>query len=151
MSDTPWEVALFRASVVPTSLVGAVAVAVGGAVRGVDGALGALVGAVLVVGTFGLGLWVASRTRVLHPLLTMSAALMSYLFTITALLLVLVLVRRTGAVDREAVGGSVLVCVLVWIAAQVRGFTRLQLLNADPSLVPEPPAAPDVADGTDPG
>jgi ATP synthase protein I len=133
-----WEVVLFRASVWPTLVVGALAAVVAGALRGVDGALGAALGCVLVVLSFGLGLWVARRTRPLHPVFTMSAAMMSYLFTVTALLLVLVVVRRTGAVDRVSVGGAVLASVLVWIAAEVRAFLGLQLLHVDPA--PDPGA-----------
>lgn len=145
-----WEVVLFRASVWPTAVAGAVAAVVAGVLRGADGALGALLGCVLVVLSFGLGLYVARRTRPLHPLFTMSAALMSYLFTVTALLLVLVVVRRTEVVDRASVGIAVLVSVLVWLAAEVRAFLGLQLLYVEP--VPEvlPEVPPDVADTTDP-
>jgi ATP synthase protein I len=132
-STPSWEVVLFRASVWPTAVAGAVAAAVAGATRGVDGALGALLGCVLVVLSFGLGLFVARRTRPLHPVFTLTAAMMSYVFTVTALLLVLVLVRRTGAVDRVATGGAVLVCVLVWLGAEVRAFLRLPLLYVDPA------------------
>ncbi len=40
---------------------------------------------------------------------------------------VLVVVRRTGVVDRDAVGLSLLACVFVWLAAQLRGFLALEL------------------------
>lgn len=132
MTTPSWEVVLFRASVWPTLGAGAVTAVVAGVVQGGEGAAGALLGCVLVVASFGLGLYVARRTRPLHPVFTMSAALMSYLFTVTALLLVLVLVRRTGVVDRTSVGASVLVSVLVWLACEVRAFLGLQLLYVEP-------------------
>ena len=127
--DAPeWPWVLFRASAVPTAVAGAVAAIVAGVVRGPGGAAGALLGALLVVITFGLSLYVARRTAPLHPIATMTAALSSYVFTITLLLVVLVVVRRFGGVDREAVGLSLLVCVFVWLVAQLRGFLALPLL-----------------------
>ena len=139
MSEQPWESVLFRASVWPTSAAGLAVAAGAGYLRGVQGLLGALLGAVLVVASFGLGLYVARRTAQLHPLATMTAAMSSYLFKITALLLVLVVVRRTEAVDRGSVGIAVLVCVLVWLGAEIRAFLGLRLLYVDPSAGPGQP------------
>ena len=129
----PWESVLFRASVWPTAAAGALVAAGAAVLRGRDGLLGALLGAGLVILSFGLGLYVARRTAQLHPLATMTAAMSSYLFKITALLLVLVVVRRTEVVDRASVGAAVLVCVLVWLAAEIRAFLGLKLLYVDPA------------------
>ena len=130
--ERPWQTVLFRASVVPTVAVGALVAAGAGYLRGLDGVTGAALGVVLVVATFGSGLWVARRTAALHPLVTMTAAMSSYLFTITLLLLVLVVVRRTGVVDSDAVGISVLISVFVWLGTQVRAFLGLRLLYTEP-------------------
>ena len=141
--DAPeWPWVLFRASAVPTAVAGAVAAVVAGVARGAEGAAGALLGALIVVITFGLSIYVARRTAPLHPLATMTAALSSYVFTITLLLVVLVVVRRFGGIDREAVGLSLLVCVFVWLVAQLRGFLALPLL-LDPTAGPQasPPGA----------
>ena len=140
MTERPWESVLFRASVWPTSVAGLLVAAGAAYLRGIDGLLGALLGAVLVVASFGLGLYVARRTALLHPLATMTAAMSSYLFKITALLLVLVVVRRTEVVDRGSVGVAVLVCVLVWLGAEIRAFLGLKLLYVDPSLAADPPS-----------
>ncbi len=151
MTPPSWEVVLFKASVWPTLLAGAVTAVVAGVLAGPAGAGGAALGCVLVVLSFGLGLYVARRTRPLHPIFTMSAAMMSYLFTVTALLLVLVLVRRTGVVDRTSVGAAVLVSVLVWLAFEVRAFLGLQLLYIDTSVEPVDDVAGDVGKVSDPG
>lgn len=135
--DTAWEALLFRRSVVPTVAVGVVAVLAFGLSRGTDGALGALLGAALVIGSFGLSLYVAHRTADLHPLATLTAAMLSYLIKITLLLVVLLVVRGTGVVDRHACGFTVLACALVWLAAEVHAFTRLRLLYVDPGAGPE--------------
>lgn len=131
--ERPWELILFRAAVWPTVLAGLVVAGIAAYTRGLAGLLGALLGVALVVASFGLGLYVARRTARLHPLATMTAAMSSYLFKITALLLVLILVRRTGAVDRSSVGFSVLVSVLVWLGAEIRAFLGLKLLSVDPA------------------
>lgn len=142
--DHDWPVVLFRASVWPTAVAGLLVTVGAGVVQGVDGALGGLLGTVLVVASFGLGLYVAARTAQLHPLATLTAAMSSYLFKITALLLVLVVVQRTDAVDRGSTGLAVLVCVLVWLAAEIRAFLGLRLLYVDPSVgaAPDHPADP---------
>lgn len=116
----------------PTAAVGVVLAVGAGVTGGGRAAAGAVLGVALVVATFGLGLYVARRTAHLHPLATMTAALSSYVFTITALLVVLVLVRRTHVVDRDAVGLAVLVSVFVWLGAQVRAFLGLRLLYTEP-------------------
>ena len=129
-----WEVVLFRAAIVPSGAAALVCLIVGSALRGRAGVLGAAVGALLTVFALGLTLFVATRTRTLHPVLTMSAALMSYLFTMTALLLALVVVSRTPGIDRQAAGLSMLAVVLVWLPAQVLAFTRLKIVYVDPAL-----------------
>ncbi len=139
MTERPWQSVLFRASVWPTCIAGLLVAAVAGYLRGLDGFLGALLGAGLVVISFGLGLYVARRTELLHPLATMTAAMSSYLFKITALLVVLVVVRKTGVVDRSSVGGAVLVCVLVWLGAEIRAFLGLKLLYVEPPGSPQSP------------
>ena len=137
--SAPWESVLFRASVWPTAGAGLVVAAGAAVLRGVDGLLGALLGTALVISSFGLGLYVARRTAQLHPLATLTAAMSSYLFKITALLLVLVVVRRTDVVDRTSVGAAVLVCVLVWLGAEIRAFLGLRLLYVDPSASADRP------------
>lgn len=129
----PWEEVLFRASAWPTVVAGLLVAAGAGYARGVDGLVGAALGVALVIASFGLGLYVAHRTARLHPLATMTAALSSYVFKITALLLVLVVVRRTEVVDRASVGVAVLVCVFVWLGAEIRAFLGLRLLSVDPA------------------
>lgn len=149
MTRPAWESVLFRASVWPTCVAGLLVAAGAWSARGVAGLLGALLGAALVVASFGLGLYVARRTAQLHPLATMTAAMSSYLFKITALLLVLVVVRRTEVVDRASVGVAVLVCVLVWLAAEIRAFLGLKLLYVDPSAGPDTPSPPRWGEGRD--
>lgn len=130
-----WPGTLFRAALRPTLAAGAVAAVVALVVAGPRGLGGSLLGTALVVGTFGAGLAVARATAHLHPSATMAAAVGSYVLKITLLLLVLVLVRRTGVVDGDAAGLSVLVAALVWLTAEVLAFTRLQL-TVDPGAAP---------------
>lgn len=149
-AERGWELTLFRAAVLPSGVAAAVCAAIALALRGRAGLLGAVLGAALAIFALGLTLYVARRTSALHPVLTMSAAMMSYLFTITALLLALVLVRRTSLLDRQAVGLSVLVVVLVWLTAQVVAFTRLKILYVDPALAADAPPAADPMPGRSP-
>ena len=138
----PWEMTLFKAAVIPAGAAAAVCLVVGQVLRGRAGLLGAAVGALLTIFALGLTLYVARRTRTLHPVLTMSAALMSYLFTMTVLLLALVVVFRTPVIDRQAAGLSMLTVVLVWLPAQVLAFSRLKILYVDMALSDSSPLTP---------
>lgn len=128
------ESALFRAAATPTLLAGA-AVAVGGVLTaGGDGLIGAILGTLLVVAFFGIGLLVSHRTARVAPLAVMGVALLTYTAKVFALGLVLVVFRDTTLFDPTVFALAVLVTAVVWLVAQVRAFTRVPMLYVDPDL-----------------
>ena len=127
------EAALFRASAVPTALVGALGGVAATVHSGVDGLVAAIAGTLLVIGFFAAGLLVSRRTARLAPLAVMAAALITYSLQIVGLGLVLVVFHDTTLFDPTLFGVTVLVAAAVWLAAQVRAFTRVPMLYvADP-------------------
>ena len=92
--------------------------------RGSDGALSALVGAVVVVAFFVVG-HLAVRTIIAgEPGLSIAAAFVVYLGQLIALVAVFLVLRRAGWVDGRALAAAAVVQTVVWQVGQVVGFRR---------------------------
>lgn len=92
--------------------------------RGSDGALSALVGAVVVVAFFVVG-HLAVRTIIAgEPGLSIAAAFVVYLGQLIALVAVFLVLRRAGWVDGRAFAAAAVVQTVVWQVGQVVGFRR---------------------------
>lgn len=112
--------ALLTRAVLLAAAVGVVAVAVAGLWRGQDGVLGAALGAGLVVafllvGQVPVAQVAAGRRR-------LAAGLLVFLYTARVLLLLVayrLVVDSGAAIDRDALGLTVLACALGWTAGTV--------------------------------
>ena len=96
--------------------------AMAGAVAGVDGApLGALLAAVVVLLFFWIGalplLLVGGNLSLAGPGFLL--LLMTYGLRLVALIVVLTVAGRSGAVDTDWTALTVIVCTLVWVGTQV--------------------------------
>ncbi len=137
MNETDAWRRLWWGSAIPTVIAGAVAVAVAGWVRGLDGVIGAVLGVGLVIGFFGLSLLVMKWTAHSDPMNALGGALLSYVVKILALALMLVVFRDTSLFDVQAFGLTTLACAVVWLIAEMRAF-----LSAQFTLVSSPEQAP---------
>ncbi|GAB3591312.1 hypothetical protein GCM10027446_08790 [Angustibacter peucedani] len=135
--------AMLRGAVVPTLLVGVLAVVLGAVLGGSKAAWSAALGAALVVVFFSLSLLVMRRTARMEPTATMAVVLATYTGKILALGVAMVLLRDASWLDGQALALAIIGCTVVWLAFEMRAFTRLRILVA-----PEADAA-DAADGTD--
>lgn len=124
---------LFRRAAVPTVAAGGVVLLVATVVAGMDGLVGAVLGVGVVLVFFGFGLVVSRWTAASPPTTVMGLAMMSYLLKITLLALLLVVFRDTSLFATEAFAAAVLVCTVVWLAAEVRAFTTTKMLYVDPA------------------
>lgn len=124
---------LWRGAAVPTVIVGAIAVAAFAARDGVDGAIGALLGCLVVLGFFGLSLLVMKWTARTDPMNAFGGAMLSYVVKIVALAGVLLAFRNTTLFDPRAFGLTILACAGVWLVFEVRAFLRAQI----PTIQPE--------------
>ncbi len=122
--------ALLRGSLVPTVLVAALVVA-GGALFGARAAWSAVLGAALVIGLFSVSLLVMRRTAHVDPATAMAIVLATYTLKILALGIVLVLLRDAAWLDGRALACNVIACTLVWLATELRAFTRLRIPVTD--------------------
>lgn len=122
--------ALLRGSLIPTALVAGLGLA-GAGLFGARAAWSAALGGALVIGFFSASLLVMRRTAHVDPATAMAIVLATYTVKILALGLVLVLLRDAAWLNGRALAFNVIACTLVWLATEVRAFTRLRILVTD--------------------
>ena len=111
-----------------TALLTSAGVVVAGFSGGSSAAYGVLVGAVAVVVVFSFGMAVTHAAAALSPAMSLLVALLTYLLQLVLLVVVLTSLERSGllgaTLDREWIGGTIIVGTLVWSWALVRAATR---------------------------
>jgi ATP synthase protein I len=117
---------------VPAAAVGLVAVAVGGAVAGGKGALGAAVGALLAIAFMGIGLYVLQWTARTLPQLFQAMGLMLYVAQLLLLLIFLALFKGTTLFSARAFAFSLVAATVVWMAAQIRAHMTSKIFYVEP-------------------
>ena len=122
--------AMLRTALLPTLVTGLLAVVLGGILGGSKGAWSAALGAALVVVFFSLSLLVMRQTAHLQPIAVMSVVLATYTGKILALGVVMVVLRDASWLSGQALALSIIACTVVWIAFEMRAFTRLRILVA---------------------
>lgn len=134
---------LWRA-IVPTAIVGGVAVLIGLAVAGAPGAIGAAIGALLTIAFFTVGQWLLAYVLQTNPALAQSAALAIYTGKLLALLLLLLLLKDSAWLDDRVFGFTIVACTIVWLATEVAAVARFR----GPSVVPGsgPDVVPEIRD-----
>ena len=129
--------AMLRGSLIPTVAVGVVAVVVAAVLGGAKPATSAALGAALVVVFFSLSLLVMRQTAHLQPTAVMAVVLTTYTGKILALGIAMVLLRDASWLSGQALALSIIVCTVVWLAFEMRAFTRMRILVAPQADRPE--------------
>ncbi len=132
--------AMLRGSAVPTALVAVVCVVVAAFAGGGKGAWSAGLGAGLVLVFFSLSLLAMKRTAGWEPTAVMAVVLGTYTAKIIALGVAMVLLRDASWLSGQALARTIIVCTVVWLAFEMRAFTRMRVLVA--------PDAPDRAESS---
>ena len=89
----------------------------------------------MVIVFFSLSLLVMQRTAGGQPTAVMTVVLATYTLKIVALGVAMVLLRDASWLSGQALALSVIACTIVWLAFEMRAFTRLRVLVA-PSPLP---------------
>ncbi|WP_149181206.1 hypothetical protein [Streptomyces sp. TRM49041] len=118
---------------VPTLAVGAVGTAVSAVVAGGEGAIGAVVGTLVVVLFMGVGLVVLQRTAKSLPQLFQAMGLMLYVAQLLLLFMFLTMFKNTALFDFKAFAFTLLAATVTWIAAQARSWMKAKILYVDPA------------------
>ncbi|MFE4332006.1 MULTISPECIES: hypothetical protein [unclassified Streptomyces] len=117
---------------VPTAAAGAVAVAVSAVVAGGKGAVGAVVGTLVVMLFMGVGLVVLERTAKSMPHLFQAMGLVLYTTQILLLFVFLAVFKNTTLFNPRAFAITLVATTIVWLAAQVRAYLKAKILYVEP-------------------
>lgn len=134
-----------RTAFLATTLLGVLVVGLVALVAGSSSALGAAVGAGMVVVFFGTGAVVVNAVASVSPTASLLIALLTYTLEVVLVGLVFAALEGSGllehTIDRTWAGGTVVAATLVWLVAQIFSATRsrqpLYDLPEQPSDGPE--------------
>jgi ATP synthase protein I len=121
-----------RRAAIPTALGAVIMVAVGAALVGVKGLIGALLGVAIVALFLGISIVVVGwAARISQPAM-MIAALATFLVKIIALAVVVSSLEGTTAFSTRTLGFTAIGCILLWSASQVIAAMRVKMLYVEP-------------------
>ncbi|MEU2504791.1 hypothetical protein ABZ621_08750 [Streptomyces sp. NPDC007863] len=123
---------LLLSAVVPTAAVGAIATVISGIVAGGKGAIGAVLGSLVVLLFMGLGMLVLQRTARKHPQLFQAMGLLLYTTQLLVLFVFLAVLKGTTVFDFKAFAFTVLATTVVWVAAQARAYMKAKIAYVEP-------------------
>ncbi len=115
-----------------TAFVGAIAAVIGFLVADIQGLVGAVLGAVLVLAFFSVGQFFLGKVLRSNPQMALTAALTLYLAKIGVLLILIIALAGTTAFDTKVFAATVLACTLTWTIAEVWIFGTTKVLYVDP-------------------
>ena len=123
------EALLLKGALLPTAVVGALAIAIATYLEGRAGLFGALLAQVVVLIYFALHILVSKISTNLDPVTTMSLAMFSYFAKVIlmgALLLVVTKTTSPETVDRPTFAIAALSITAAWLAGEIRAFVKLR-------------------------
>jgi ATP synthase protein I len=115
-----------------TVLAGAIITVISAFISGSAGVIGAIFATVVVVVFFSAGQLTLGKVLRTNPELAMSVALVIYLAKIGILFVLIILFSETTLFDTKVFAMTVVLCTLVWTAAEVWIFARTKVLYVDP-------------------
>ncbi|MFD4480233.1 hypothetical protein ACFWPU_29540 [Streptomyces sp. NPDC058471] len=119
-------------SAVPTAAVGAIVAAVSAVLAGGKGAVGAVVGTLVVIAFMGLGMFALQRTAKALPHLFQMMGLLLYVLQLLLLLVFVALFKDTTLFNPKAFAVGLVVSTVVWMASQARAHMKAKILYVDP-------------------
>lgn len=117
---------LRRASLI-SGIAALVCVVVAAVWQGIGSGVSALIGGAIVVGFFGARLVVMRRVTRSNPHLIMMTALVLYTVKVVLLGVAMVLLTRVEGISGPALGFTVIITAVVWLAAELRGFMTMRI------------------------
>lgn len=131
-----------RLPLVLTAIVGVIFIIIGAVTRGVGGLLGGVLGALVVLTFFGVGQWVVGRVLERNPQIAMTAALLTFVLQILALLVLLLVLRDATWLDGKWFGFTVFAGIVTWTVGMVIDYSRNRRLTVVPGSGPGHPDGP---------
>jgi ATP synthase protein I len=115
-----------------TVLVGIVAVVIGYLVDGNKGAIGALLGVVIVLVFFTVGQLIVGSVLRNNPDMAMTVAMTTYLVKIGVLFGLVIVLQGTTAFNTKVFAATIIACTLAWTIAEVWVFSKTKVLYVEP-------------------
>ena len=141
-ADKNNEKTMIKSALIPTSIIGALALLIFSLISGMEGFLGALLAQFVVVIFFLVHLLVSKLSRNLDPMATMALALLSYVTKLTAIGTFLILLSKftpRDAIDRTSFGVAAIAATAAWLGGEIKGYLSLKTHLP----LPEPPKRDD--------
>jgi len=123
------EALLLKGALLPTAVVGVLALAIATYLEGRAGLFGALLAQVVVLIYFALHILVSKISTNLDPVTTMSLAMFSYFAKFLALGLLLWLLDRFTSetlVDRRSFGIAAVALTFAWLGGEIASYLKLK-------------------------
>lgn len=108
------------------------AIALGAVAAGLDGAVGAALGALVATGFFGLGQLALIHAGRRWPELLLGVGFLVYTTQIGVLLGLLLLLRDASFLHGRAFGAGVLLCAAAWLVGQTRAGLKAKTPYVEP-------------------
>lgn len=120
---------LLRGALIPTLVVGAIAIVPSTIFQGRSGFFGALLAQLIVAIYFVVHIVISRLSRNLDPISIMALALFSYfakLFFLGLFLWALAKFTDRSAIDRTSFGATAITLTAAWLGGEIRSFLRLK-------------------------
>ena len=132
MSEAPSiDTLVLRRAGLGTAVAGVVVVVISGIVAGSSGAVGAILGTILVIVFFSVGQFVLGAVLKSNPQMALTMALTLYLVKVGVLLLIIILFADTTLFDTKTFAAAILTGTLVWTVVEVWIFGTSKVLYVD--------------------
>jgi ATP synthase protein I len=115
-----------------TVVAGVIVVVISGLVAGSSGAIGAILGTILVIAFFSVGQFVLGAVLKSNPQMALTMALTLYLVKVGFLLLIIVLFADTTLFDTKTFAAAILTGTMVWTVVEVWIFGTTKVLYVEP-------------------
>jgi hypothetical protein len=130
MTNSSTERDLLRGALIPSLVVGVIAIIISTITQGNPGFMGALLAQLVVVMYFAVHIGISKISRNLDPMSTMALALFSYFakfILLGAFLYVLTRMTSRESIDRGAFGITAITLTFTWLGGEIRSYLKLKL------------------------
>lgn len=132
--------ASLRLTVLPTVVVGVLAIVISTVVAGSLGALGSVLGFVITIVFFAGGQYVVDKVLRKSPETAMGTALLVYMTQIIVLFVLIAVLKDATWLNVKAFAGTIMACTLTWLGASVWAWNRTKVLYVEPVSTLDPDA-----------
>lgn len=115
-----------------TAVAGVIVVVISGIVAGSSGAVGAILGTILVIVFFSVGQFVLGAVLKSNPQMALTMALTLYLVKVGVLLLIIILFADTTLFNTKTFAAAILTGTMVWTVVEVWIFGTSKVLYVEP-------------------